>query len=81
MLLATKPTKDHFCSLLISNIYWLTSLSTDSAIEVHAPGDLVFKSHAGKRMGGEAGDNFWFHARESICAFSIGLFYVPISQS
>lgn len=30
MLLATKPTKDHFCSLLISNIYWLTSLSTDS---------------------------------------------------
>ena len=30
--LATASTKGHFCSVLISNIYWLTSLSTDSTI-------------------------------------------------
>ena len=34
MCFSTASTKGHFCSLLISNIYWLTSLSTDSTITV-----------------------------------------------
>ena len=35
--LATASTKGHFCSVLISNIYWLTSLSADSTITFSYP--------------------------------------------